>query len=84
MQQKSEIVLITTKKQLTIMKLANQTIFDKYLNIQWIENDGYTVGKINHNKKTISPCHGYYSPHPMAKTLKSYADKINYIYIEPK
>jgi hypothetical protein len=66
------------------MKLVNQTIFDKYLNIQWIEDNGYTVGKIRYDKKTVSPCHGYYSPHPMAKKLKKYADKINYTYIERK
>ena len=66
------------------MELANQTIFDKYLNIQWIEDNGYTVGKIRHDKKTVSPFHGYYSPHPMAKKLNMYADKINYTYIEHK
>jgi hypothetical protein len=66
------------------MKLVNQTIFDKYLNIQWIEDNGYTVGKIRYDKKTVSPVHGYYSPHPMAEELKKYADKINYTYIERK
>ena len=40
----------------------------------------YSVGVVNHTKKEVSPCHGYYYPNRSAKHLMNYALKLGYIY----
>lgn len=52
----------------------------EFLTSPW---DGYTVGLVNHNKKTVSPMHGYYYPNGSSKSLMKYALKRGYEYVDP-
>ena len=40
----------------------------------------YSVGVVNHTKKSVSPVHGYHYPNRCAKHLMNYALKLGYIY----
>lgn len=42
----------------------------------------YNVGLVNHFKKTVSPCHGYYYPNSTANSLMKYALKLGYTYVD--
>ena len=42
----------------------------------------YSVGLVNHFKKEVSPCHGYYYPNRCAKNLMKYALKLGYTYVD--
>ena len=37
---------------------------------------------VNHFKKEVSPCHGYYYPNRCAKSLMNYALKLGYTYVD--
>ena len=53
--------------------------------IQYIKGrDGYSTGMIDHDKKTVSPIHGYYHPHPESKRLASYAKRLGYKHNDPE
>jgi hypothetical protein len=39
-----------------------------------------TVAYINHDRKEVSPCHGYFFPHPLGKASKKYAKSIGYVF----
>ena len=47
-------------------------------------SDGYraSVGIVNHNKKEVSPCHGYHYPNRRAKSLMNYALRMGYTYVD--
>lgn len=49
---------------------------------QFLTKDGYSVGLVNHNKKEVRPCHGYYYPNKCAKSLMKYALRIGYTYVD--
>jgi hypothetical protein len=40
--------------------------------------DSTFVGHINHKKKTVRFCHGYFPPHPTGKNIEKYAKSIGY------
>jgi len=40
----------------------------------------YSVGVVNHTKKSVSPVHGYHYPNRCAKGLMNYALKLGYTY----
>jgi len=42
----------------------------------------YNVGLVNHFKKEVSPCHGYYYPNRCAKGLMNCALKLGYTYVD--
>lgn len=42
----------------------------------------YNVGLVNHFKKTVSPCHGYYYPNSTSRSLMKYALKLGYKYVD--
>lgn len=42
----------------------------------------YSVGLIDHYKKQVSPCHGYYYPNRCAKGLMKLALKLGYTYVD--
>lgn len=70
-----------------IMRKRKQTEWDIKQNLEWLEVADfsgfyYTCGLIHHNKKEISPCHGYYYPNPMATQMMKYAKKIGYKYVD--
>lgn len=52
----------------------------EFLTSPW---DGYTVGLVNHNKKTVSAMHGYCYPNGSSKSLMKYALKLGYEYVDP-
>lgn len=67
------------------MRKRKQTEWDIKQNLEWLEVADfsgfyYSCGLIHHNKKEISPCHGYYYPNPMATQMMKYAKKIGYKY----
>lgn len=47
-------------------------------------SDGYraSVGFVDHYRKEVSPCHGYYYPNRRAKSLMKYALRIGYTYVD--
>ena len=63
------------------MRKRKQTEWDIKQNLEWLEVADfsgfyYTCGLIHHNKKEVSPCHGYYYPNPMATQMMKYAKRI--------
>ena len=42
----------------------------------------YNVGLVNHFKKEVSPCHGYYYPNRCANGLMNCALKLGYTYMD--
>lgn len=56
-------------------------------NVEWIKipnegyfEDGMTCGVIDHDMKTVKPCHGYYFPNPKSSVLRSIAKRLGYQY----
>jgi len=45
-------------------------------------NDTVPTAIINHENKTVRPCHGYYSKHPYAKLNKAIAVRMGYTWSE--
>lgn len=42
----------------------------------------YNVGLVNHFKREVTPCHGYYYPNRCAKSLMNYALRMGYTYVD--
>lgn len=42
----------------------------------------YSVGLVDHSKKKVSPCHGYYYPNRCAMHLMRYALRLGYTYVD--
>lgn len=56
-------------------------------NVEWIKipnegyfEDGMTCGVIDHDMKTVKPCHGYYFPNPKSRVLRNIAKRLGYQY----
>lgn len=56
-------------------------------NLEWIKipddgwfDGGMSCGIIDHEKKTVAPCHGYYFPNPKSRVLRSIAKRLGYQY----
>lgn len=43
-----------------------------------VHNTDVSVCLVNDYKKTVSPVHGYYSPHPLYKSVVRLAKKLGY------
>lgn len=56
-------------------------------NLEWIKipddgwfDGGMSCGIIDHEKKTVTPCHGYYFPNPKSSVLRNIAKNLGYQY----
>ena len=65
------------------MKIVKDNHLDHCENITRYEpyfDKDVNTAHIDHNNKTIRPCHGYFMPHKYGKLNKKYADKIGYTF----
>ena len=51
---------------------------------EFLTDNGYSIGLVNHFKKEVSPCHGYYWPNKSSKSLMNYAKRMGYVYKDPE
>lgn len=52
---------------------------DTIKNIYFLVNsEGWSVGMVNTETKSVCPCHGWHYPNPTSKALMKYAKKLGY------
>jgi len=88
-----KIIRLTESDLHKIVKKTVSTILESYglgdkysfngdgnIDCQFLTDNGYSIGLVNHFKKEVSPCHGYYWPNKYSKGLMNYAKRLGYVY----
>lgn len=69
-------------KQKTTLYCDGKQVEGEYLTQKDFSGFAWSVGLVNHYKKTISPVHGYYYPNPTSLSLMKRALKLGYTYVD--
>lgn len=81
-------VFLPAKESEQMNEGAYPRVKDKVVqNLEWIKipddgwfDGGMSCGIIDHEKKTVTPCHGYYFPNPKSSVLRNIAKSLGYQY----